>query len=118
MDYKTKYRLKEWSGTGIEVLKWALVIWLLWPLAGLEHMTFQPLRLLTGICLFVIFAGKLMYDVIIMDFIRQRRTSTKRDIATLLGIVLGIALIVSLVVMIVARYLGMWMQSTQQTPTM
>ena len=117
MRHYTKMRLKDWGSTGLEIGKWALVIWLLWPLAELEKMSFQPVRLLLGICLFVIFAGKVMYDVVIMDFIRQKRTSVKQDVMTLLGIVVGITLIVGLVVMIVARFLGMWMESTNQMPT-
>ena len=59
-------------------------------------------RVALGVLLFVIFAGKLFYDTVIMGIIRQRRTTLKQDIVGLVGIVVGVGLVVGLVLMLVA----------------
>jgi hypothetical protein len=85
----------------LEISKWALVIWLLWPLSQASEGSVSFVRVLMGILLFVIFAGKLFYDTIIEGAIRQRRTSVKQDVAGFLGMVAGIAVVVGLVVLLV-----------------
>ena len=98
---KRKIVLKDWGRTALEIAKWVLVLWLLWPL---RHATSGPVdftRVLLGILLFIIFAGKVFYDTIIMGILRQRRTSAKQDLITLIGMVAGISLVVGLLVVFV-----------------
>ena len=93
---RRKIILKEWGGTALEVGKWLLVLWLLWPVRNANIAPVEFTRVVIGVLLFIIFAGKLFFDTVIMSIIRQRRTSVKRDIVTLLGIVLVLGLVVGL----------------------
>lgn len=95
----------EWRNTVVEILKWLVVLWLLWPI---RHATSGPIefaRVVAGILLFVIFSGKLFYDTVIMSIVRQERMSTRRDIITILGIVVGLALVVGLLILFVGYLL-------------
>ena len=95
----------EWRNTVVEILKWLVVLWLLWPI---RHATSGPVefaRVVAGILLFVIFSGKLFYDTVIMSIVRQERMSTRRDIITILGIVVGLALVVGLLILFVGYLL-------------
>lgn len=93
---RRKIIMKEWGGTALEVGKWLLVLWLLWPVRNANIAPVEFTRVVIGVLLFIIFAGKLFFDTVIMSIIRQRRTSVKRDIVTLLGIVLVLGLVVGL----------------------
>ena len=98
---KRKILLKDWGRTALEIGKWVLVLWLLWPLRHASSGPVDFTRVLLGILLFIIFAGKVFYDTIIMGILRQRRTSVKQDLITLVGIVAGISLVVGLLIVFV-----------------
>ncbi|MFC1568668.1 hypothetical protein ACFL4L_00405 [bacterium] len=101
---KAKKR-KSWLDTILEVAKWGAVLFLLWPMVTLHRGQFSLVRVLAGIVLFVIFAGKLLYDYLIMDIMKSHRVTLKKDIVTFLGIVLGAALIVGLVLFTFALFI-------------
>ncbi|MCG8605984.1 hypothetical protein MJD09_13455 [bacterium] len=88
----------------IEVAKWGLVIWLLLPIKDALHGTVAFGRVAAGTILFVIFAGKLLYDVVL--FPRQHKTESKagKDVLSMIGIVIVIALMVCLLVLFIAMY--------------
>jgi cobalamin biosynthesis protein CobD/CbiB len=109
---KRKARWKEIGGTLLQLLKWSAVIWCLWPLARFSEGSIQFTRVLLGILLFIIFSGKMLYDTIIMDYIRQRRTTLKQDIAQFLGMILAVALIVGLVLLMIAALIMESMKPT------
>lgn len=98
---KFRYYVKEWGSVAGEIFKWICVLWLLFPIAQFKDGGIQFARILLGILLFIIFAGKTFYDTIIMGMIKGRRQSLKRDILMLIGISLVAALIVGAVVMMV-----------------
>ncbi len=104
-DRKRNARWKEFGGTVLQILKWALVLWCLWPLARFSEGSIQFARVLLGILLFILFSGKLLYDTVIMDYVRQRRTTLKQDIAQFLGMLLAVGLIVGLVLMMIAAFI-------------
>jgi len=111
---KRKIVMKDWGRTALEIAKWVLVLWLLWPL---RHATSGPVdftRVLLGILLFIIFAGKVFYDTIIMGILRQRRTSAKQDIITLIGMVAGISLVVGLLIVFVGYAIVQLYQSSSR----
>jgi hypothetical protein len=111
---KRKIVLKDWGQTALEVGKWILVLWLLWPL---RHATSGPVdftRVLLGILLFIVFAGKVFYDTIIMGILRQRRTSVKQDVITLIGMVAGISLVVGLLIVFVGYAIVQLYQSSNR----
>jgi hypothetical protein len=98
-------------GVLFEVLRWGLVLWLLYPLAGFMHGRISVTRVVAGICLFVVFAGKLFHDVLFADFIRQRRTSMRQDLFALAGMILAILFLAGLVVAMVAVLMRQWQDS-------
>lgn len=98
---KFKYYVKEWSGVIKEILQWLLVLWLLFPITQFKDGGIQFARVLLGILLFIIFAGKTFYDTIIVGMIKGRRQSLKKDMLLLIGISLVAAIIVGAVVMMV-----------------
>ena len=93
---KKKETWREWRSILLEILKWAVIVWLLWPLRQPTETMVDLLRVVSGVALFIIFAGKLLYDTVIMSFIRQRRTSGKQDLIAMIGMVLVMALVVGL----------------------
>ena len=98
---KQKRIWKEFGETSLEIFKWAIVIWCLWPLARFSNGSIQLTRVILGILFFILFSGKLLYDTVIMDFIRQKRTTLKQDIAAFAGMVLAVGLIVGLILLMV-----------------
>ncbi len=102
---------KQRLGLLYEGLRWALVIWLLLPLLGLVRGSFSVGRVVLGIALFVVFSGKLFYDTMISEFIRQKRPSLKQDMIGILGMILGVLLIVGFVVVMVGLLLARWQES-------
>jgi hypothetical protein len=110
-DLKRKAKMKGWGETALEVGKWALVVWLLLPIVEFTKRPVSIGRVVAGICLFVVFAGKLFYDTLIMEFVRQRRYTAKQDILTLLGMILATVLLVGFVIVMVGLLLGQWQKS-------
>lgn len=102
---------KQRLGLFYEGLRWALVIWLLWPLLGLVRGSVSVGRVVLGIALFVVFSGKLFYDTMISEFIRQKRPSLKQDMIGILGMIVGVLLIVGFVVVMVGLLLARWQES-------
>jgi hypothetical protein len=88
----------------IEIAKWGLVIWLLLPIKDALHGPVAFSRVAAGTILFVIFAGKLLYDVVL--FPRQHKTEgdAGKDVLSMIGIVVAIALMICLLVLFVAMY--------------
>ncbi len=83
-------RVKKWFYRLLEFLKWAVIIWLLWPLSqSLEKPPSFP-RIMLGILLFVIFAGKQFYDSVLSSSYENKT----RDLLSLLGTVIVLAIIV------------------------
>jgi hypothetical protein len=99
----------------LEILKWIAVVWCLWPLARISEKGIPLTRVVAGILFFVLFSGKLLYDTIITDYVRQRRTTLKQDIAALAGMVFGILLLIGLVLAMVAALL-LESAKSSQTP--
>jgi len=107
MTSKKKAAWKSAGETVLELLKWAAVIWCLWPLARYTGASEQPVsvpltRVILGILFFILFGGKILYDTIIMDFIRQRRTTLKQDLVAFAGMVLAVIVLVGMVLLLVA----------------
>ena len=99
------------KNTIYEILKWALVIFLLMPLRNAASGPVSFTRIAIGILLFVIFTGKLLYDTIIEKYLRVRREqSAARDLITTLGIIVVIALVIGVVVLLIGMSLFTMMQ--------
>ena len=99
----------------LEIGKWILVLWLLWPLRHASNRPVAFVRVVVGIALFVIFSGKLFYDMVITGFIRQKRTTPGQDLLTVLGSVVVIALVVGLLLFFVGlMFVALFQASTNR----
>jgi predicted ABC-type exoprotein transport system permease subunit len=98
-----------------EIGKWALVIWLLLPMRMAMQGTVEFARVGLGVILFVIFIGKLLYDVTYFPRRHQRETTPGKDLISMIGIVSGIAVLVLLLVFFVAMYVISYMSSANMT---
>jgi len=99
----------------LELGKWILVLYLLWPLRHASNRPVTLVRVVAGIALFVIFSGKLFYDVVISDFIRQKRTSPGKDLLTVLGAIVVISCVVGLLLFFVGwMFVALFQTSTNR----
>lgn len=95
----------------LEIGKWALVIWLLLPMRAAMQGTVEFARVGLGVILFVVFIGKLLYDVTYFPKQHKRESSAGKDLVSMIGIVSGIALLVLLLVFFVAMYVINYMNT-------
>ena len=110
---KIKFKQRVWPWLS-EILKWGLVIWLVWPLALMHGGRFQLPRVLLGIVLFVIFTGKRFYDIVINTYAKNRNKSLKQDILGFIGSILVAALFVGFILFMFALVIVLFYQSSQQ----
>jgi hypothetical protein len=101
----------------VELAKWGLVIFLLLPLrnAGDEKIDFT--RIVLGILFFIIFSGKMFYDVLLDHHRRNAERSAAKDIFSILGIVLIMALVVGLVVASIGFMVYAYLQQASAQPS-
>ncbi|MCK5146846.1 hypothetical protein KAR48_08825 [bacterium] len=85
-----------WKSTVFEIAKWVLTIALLLPLRNANVGPIDVWRVALGILCFVIFGGKLLYDIIIADILQRKRQSAAKDAITLIGMVLVATLVVGM----------------------
>lgn len=89
----------------VEVGKWFIVLWLLWPLRRASAAPINMIRVVLGVLLFIIFAGKLFYDTVIMGILKQRRMSVKQDILAMIGMIVVLGFVVGLLMLFVGYVL-------------
>ena len=83
----------------INISKWILVIWLIWPIQNALSGRVDFTRVLLGILLFIIFAGKIFYDSILRNQLKHDESSGARGLVDILGIAVGLCLIVGAVIL-------------------
>ncbi|MBN1780670.1 hypothetical protein JW948_06050 [bacterium] len=110
---KIRTKTIQFKGIFIEILKWGLVLFLLWPLVTLGTQKVHLVRILTGIVLFVIFSGKMLYDYVIISAMKRTRISLKKDIVSFLGIILGAAFLVGIVLFFIAYFIILFVAESQ-----
>lgn len=94
-----------------ELLKWCLVLWLLLPIRNLAVGKIDFVRVLTGICLFLIFAGKVFYDVVLDSFRKQRDEKALTDFIFMVGVISVMVLVVAGIVVLVGIFIFSSVQS-------
>lgn len=102
---KKKNTVKKWAETCLEIFKWGVILWLLIPIKHASQTPVSFFRVTLGITLFIIFSGKIFYDVVIQNLINKRRDNLKKDIITLVGIVVIIALVVGFLIFFIGLYI-------------
>jgi len=96
-----------------EVFKWALVLFLLFPLVRPAGGMLEFVRVVAGEALLIIFIGKLFYDTVIWKFTRQRRTA-RQDLIALIGMALGVGLIMIVFFLLVGITLLQYFQTVRE----
>jgi hypothetical protein len=98
MLYTTRLKLKKLAKIFLETAKWGLIVFLLWPLtkAVSEPVNFN--RIVFGILFFILFSGKLFYDLILQTKKEKIERSATADMLSIFGVALAIALIIGLLV--------------------
>lgn len=94
-----------------EIAKWALVLWLFLPLRHALEAPVEFTRVALGVVLFVIFSGKLLYDVVFFPRIHQTESSPGKDLLSMIGIVTGIALLIFFLVFFIFLYVVNYMNA-------
>ncbi len=97
----------------LEIGKWGLVVWLVWPLAQATRTPVEFGRIALGVALFVVFAGKLLYDEVCFPMQRRRAEGVGRDFVAMLAMVVVIALVVGLLVLFILLFVVNYMRSVQ-----
>ena len=93
--------MKSLKTLAIESLKWGFVLWCISPLITVIDQPTQFYRVLLGILLFIVFSGKLFYDVIISEFVRQKRNSVTKDLLMMLGMIGFILFFIGMIVLMI-----------------
>ncbi len=77
-----------------EIGKWGIVLWLIWPIKNsmIKRMDFS--RIVFGVLLFVIFAGKMFYDIVLKDYIDHSEKSNLSAVLALVAMVSFVALLI------------------------
>lgn len=102
---KKKNSIKKWADIFLEIFKWGVVLWLLLPLKHASQSPISFFRVTLGITLFIIFTGKIFYDVIIQNLIKAKRDNLKKDMITLVGIIVIITLVIGFLIFFISLYL-------------
>ncbi len=99
-------RTKNAFATIVEFLKWAVVIWLMWPLLSFQSDKMTLWRMVLGVLLAVLFLGKMFYDFIIDNFKQRKERYTVVDFLILVGFIAGIAVLVGGGMLVFGLYLS------------
>jgi len=110
---RRKAIIKEWSGVGLEILKWLFVLFLLLPIRSPKGTLTEFARIMLGYLLFIIFGGKIFYDTIIMGMIRKRYASAKKDALMFFFMVFIIAVVVGFVLVLFGLLITEYIKNSQ-----
>jgi hypothetical protein len=113
-----------WDSTGtirtkllryaLEIGRWALVAYLLFPLRRRMHLPLEFTRTALGIVLFVIFAGKMLYDRVIWKQLTGATRDSGRDLLSMAAIILLISLLVAVTIFFIGLFVvNMYQQAIE-----
>ena len=88
----------------LEIGRWALVGYLMFPLRRRMHFPVEFARSALGIVLFVIFTGKMLYDKVIWKQVSGANRDSGRDLLSMLAIVFLVALLVGVSIFFIGLY--------------
>ena len=86
----------------LQIAKWGVVAWFLYPLYKPEHGMRDFVQVTLGVFLFVLFTIQFLYKEIIEG--RHRKRDPKSELLHLVGTTLVIASIVALVIFVIGMY--------------
>ena len=94
----------------LEIAKWGIVVWLLWPMLTFQAERMSVWRLVFGVMMAVIFVGKMFYDFILDNFKARRERYTIVDLLLLVGFIAIVAVLIGGTIVLVGLYLVTQMQ--------
>lgn len=98
----------------LEIGRWALVVYLLFPLRRRMRLPLEFVRTALGIVLFVIFTGKMLYDSVIWKQLTGATRDSGRDLLSMVAIVLLISLLVATTIFFIGLYVvNMYQQAIE-----
>jgi len=97
-----------------QAAKWILVAWLLYPLRGRIRLPIDFTRSALGILLFIVFAGKMFYDIVVWQQITGRSREDWQDLLGLAAMILIIALLLAMTVFFIGLYMVSFTQRNMQ----
>ncbi len=104
---------------GLEIGKWLLVIYLIFPLVTVMNGPISFARVVIGEALLIIFIGKMFYDTVIWKFTRQRRAAGQ-DWLAMAGMVVAIGFVLILFFVLfgitMLQYIHNQATATEQQP--
>jgi len=100
----------------LELAKWGLVFWLLAPAIKIQDKVISFPRLMAGIMLFIVFSGKMLYDIMISGHQRHSERSHAADLLATVGMVVVVSLIVGLFVVLIGYLVITLMQQATTQP--
>ena len=100
----------------VTVLKWVLVLFFLWPLQDADISITDFTRIVIGILLFILFAGKLFYDIILERKKNQKPVSAARELLNMVAIVSVLALAIAGIVAILGMVIYTMLQQSAVDP--
>ncbi|MBN1480430.1 hypothetical protein EH223_20445 [candidate division KSB1 bacterium] len=109
-------RVKKLFSVIFEIVKWGIVLWLLWPLLSFQAERMSLWRVVLGVMLIVIYVGKMFYDFILGNFKRQKERYTVADLLLLVGAIAIIAIIIGGTILLVGFYVVTQLQEATSQP--
>ncbi|MBN1465209.1 hypothetical protein JXA02_05565 [candidate division KSB1 bacterium] len=87
-----------------EIGKWAILVWLLWPLLTLQAAKMSLWRVVLGVLLAVIYFGKLFYDIVLDNFKQKKERYSVVDLLMLVAFIAVVALLIGGAVLLIGLY--------------
>jgi len=100
-----------------EIGKWALLVWLLWPLTQSMNRPASFPRIMVGILLFILFAGKTLYDSVFENYRKGAHRNKYMDLLIMVGTVTVVAILIGAVVVFTGLYIYETMKSNTPNTT-
>ena len=94
------------SAIFIEIAKWGLAVFLLWPLLTFQAQRMPLWRMVVGVMLLVLNMGKIFYDVFLDNFKQKKEQYALSDLLMLIFGVTIIAVIIGGVIVLVGLYVA------------
>ncbi len=100
-----------------EIGKWALAFWLVWPITQGASSRLSFYRIMLGILLFIVYIGKMFYDIIIDSYHKREHPNKYIDFLIMVGSVTFIALIIAAAIVITGLVIFEMASDAAQEPT-
>ena len=88
----------------LEIAKWLIPIWALWPLLTFQAEKMTLWRMMLGVLFTVIYLGKMFYDLLLDNFKQRKERYTIVDLLMLVGFITIVAVLIGGAILVVGMY--------------